>query len=76
MIAYEFYRRVPGGEDRLLGILPERRRKPERITPEAITKWARLLVNSNMSEDFFNQNIYFNRVKWPDPIREILKIAS
>ena len=70
MIAYEFYRRVPGGEDCLLGILPERRRNPERITPESITKWARLLVNSNMSEDFFNQNIYFNRIKWPDPIRE------
>ena len=69
MIAYEFYRRVPGGEDRLLGVLPERRRKPERITPESITEWARLLVNSNMSEDFFNQNIYFIRIKWPDPIR-------
>ncbi len=69
MIAYEFYRRVPGGEDRLLGILPERRKKSERITPESIANWARLLVNSHMNEDFFNQNIYFNRIKWPDPIR-------
>jgi len=28
MVVYEFYRRVPDGEDRLIGVLPERRKLP------------------------------------------------
>lgn len=59
MIAYEFYRRVPCGEDRLVGVLPERRNNPERITHESIMNWARLLV----PEDFFKRNVYFVRIE-------------
>ncbi len=59
-VAYEFYRRVPGGEeDRLLGVLPERRKDPERITHQSIMNWARLLV----PEDVFGEKIYFVRVE-------------
>jgi hypothetical protein len=57
--AYEFYRRVPGGEDRLIGVLPERRTAPARITHQSIMNWARLLV----PEDFLNERIYFLRVE-------------
>jgi len=62
MIAYEFYRRVPLGEDRLIGVLPERRKKPERITRESIMKWARMLV-STMPDDEFHRNVYFLQIK-------------
>ena len=59
MIAYEFYRRVLCGEDRLIGVLPERRKDPERITHNSIMNWAKLLA----PEDFFNERIYFVRVE-------------
>ena len=62
MIAYEFYRRVPLGEDRLIGVLPERRKNPERITGESIMNWARMLVNPLPEEEFF-RIVYFLRVK-------------
>ncbi len=65
MIAYEVYRLVPGGEDRLLGILPERRKNRERITKESVMKWARLLVSDKMTEEFFNENLYFISIPWP-----------
>ena len=59
MIAYEFYRRIPGGDDRLIGVLPERRIDKERITHQSIMNWARLLV----PEDFFTENVYFVRIE-------------
>ncbi len=63
MIAYEFYRRVPlGEEDRLIGVLPERRRKPERITRDSIMNWAKMLVIT-MPEDEFHRNVYFLEIE-------------
>ena len=41
MVAYEFYFRDEGGREHLIGILPERRRKPVRITKDAILRWGR-----------------------------------
>jgi len=61
MIVYEFYRRVPEGEDRLLGVLPERRKNPERITFDSIMNWGQLLS----PEDFSNRKIYFLRIEEP-----------
>jgi len=62
MIAYEFYRRVPLGEDRLIGVLPERRQKPERITRDSIMNWAKMLVIT-MPEDEFHRNVYFLKIE-------------
>jgi len=62
MISYEFYRRGSSGEDRLIGVLPERRKEPERITEESILNWVRLLV-SRMSEDEFSRDVYYRRVE-------------
>jgi len=61
MVAYEFYLRNEKG-DRLIGILPERRKDPKRITPESIMNWGRILgdgagINVN--------NIYFIQVEVP-----------
>jgi len=58
-VVYEFYRRVPGGEDRLIGVLPERRKDQERINHQSIMNWGRLLV----PEQILNDKVYFVRVE-------------
>jgi len=57
MVAYEFYWRDRSGNDHLLGILPERRKKQERITEESIINWGRRIVvdNSSVKDIFFTQ---------------------
>jgi hypothetical protein len=42
MVAYEFYLRTEK-KDTLIGILPERRKDPKRITHESIMNWGRIL---------------------------------
>jgi hypothetical protein len=46
MIAYEFYWHDENGEAHLLGILPERRKGPQRITEESIMKWGNLILGN------------------------------
>jgi hypothetical protein len=59
MVVYEFYRRTSGGEDRLIGVLPERRKAKERITHQSIMNWAKLLV----PEQIFSDKVYFIRLE-------------
>jgi hypothetical protein len=47
MTAYEFYWRDKKGTDHLIGILPERRKDPERITQESILNWGRKVVGDH-----------------------------
>ena len=44
MVAYEFYLDDSEGNKSLLGILPERRKDPKRITQESILGWGRMLL--------------------------------
>ena len=44
MVAYEIHWRDETGKDHLIGILPERRRKVERITLGLIFGWVRKYV--------------------------------
>ncbi len=46
MVAYEFYWRDDKGKNHLIGILPERRKNPERITHESILNWVRLVTEA------------------------------
>jgi len=57
MVAYEFYWRDWAGNEHLLGILPERRKKQERITEESIINWGKRIVidNSSVKDIFFTQ---------------------
>jgi hypothetical protein len=48
MLAYEFYSRDEIGRDNLIGILPERRRNPDRITQESIMNWGRFVLGNNV----------------------------
>ena len=61
MLIYKFYRRVPREKDSLIAVLPERRKKAERITHQSIMNWARLAVPKDVLGD--NHNIYFVRVE-------------
>jgi len=47
MVAYEFYWCDHKGKDNLIGILPERRKNPERITQESIINWARKVIGDD-----------------------------
>ena len=63
MVAYEFYLRDEAGKERLIGVLPERRRKPERITNDSI-----LNRGWNMIGDHSHaKNIHFVRLKMYGP---------
>jgi hypothetical protein len=56
MVAYELYLRNRKGEAHLLGILPERRKHPARITKESVLRWGELVLgngpNGNLKSPF------------------------
>jgi len=41
MVSYKFYFHNPKGVFEFIGVLPERRRDPERISDESILNWGR-----------------------------------
>ena len=55
--AYEFYWRDPIKGYQLIGILPERRKTPERITQKSVMNWAKIYFRRNMemNDMFFFQ---------------------
>ena len=48
MVAYEFYLNDDMKEFHLLGILPERRRDPLRISYKSIMNWGKLIVGDSV----------------------------
>ncbi len=59
MVAYEFYWRDEKGKEHFIGILPERRKNPERITKESILNWGWKVIGDNPDVN----NIYFVQVQ-------------
>ncbi len=55
MTAYEFYYRDERGKEHFIGILPERRKDPKRITKESVLNWGRMVIGE--SSDV--KDIYF-----------------
>ena len=58
MVAYEFYWRDELGDTHLVGILPERRKNPSRITQQSIMNWVRKIIGSDIKLD----DIFFFKV--------------
>jgi hypothetical protein len=58
MLAYELYTfdQVDGYE--LMGVLPERRKNPRRMTEGSVTNWGRILLGGTAE----NKSIYFKKV--------------
>ena len=59
MIAYEFYWRDPIKGPQLIGILPERRKKPERISHDSIINWGKTLLGENVDIN----DIFFVKIR-------------
>ena len=59
MLAYRFFWRDETEEVHFLGILPERRKNPERITEESILNWGWNIIGENSGIN----KIYFDRVE-------------
>ena len=55
MLAYEFYWRDEKEKIHFIGILPERRKKPERITKKSILNWGWKVIgdSSNVKDIYF-----------------------
>jgi hypothetical protein len=58
MKAYEFYWLDPKGGFQIIGVLPERRKNPERITQESIIRWGENIFG----KDFDTKDIFFIQV--------------
>ena len=53
MEAYEFYLNDSEGNKSLIGILPERRKNPKRITQKSILRWGRMLLYDHADRTSF-----------------------
>jgi len=62
MVAYELfiYDKLKGYE--LIGVLPERRKDPKRITKESVLKWGRMLLGDGAD----SYNIIFTQITMDD----------
>ena len=58
MVAYEFYWLDPIKGSELIGILPERRKNPIRITWKSVMKWGKMLLDDNADK----KSIFFKQV--------------
>jgi hypothetical protein len=58
MLAYELYSfdKTKGYE--LIGVLPERRRNPTRITRRSVMNWGKMLLGDNVDE----RSVFFKRL--------------
>jgi len=70
MVAYEFYWRDEIGRDHLIGLVPERRRKPDRITPESVSRWVRTFLDDIADFDFNNVSIIRKELTFTSPFLE------
>jgi len=58
MVAYEFYRLDPTGGFQIIGILPERRKKPVRVNHQSVMNWGLQFFG----EHFNTKDIFFIQV--------------
>ena len=70
MIAYEFYLTDSEGNKNLVGILPERRKDPKRITKESVLKWGRMVLGDSVD----NKNIIIKQVTIDDIKHQIIDV--
>ena len=61
MVAYELYWRNNKGEEHLIGILPEKRKNPARITKKSVLKWGKMVLGDGQNANL--NSVYFERVK-------------
>ena len=72
MVTYEVYSydKMKGYE--LIGILPERRKDPKRITEESVLKWGRMLLGGGKE----GNNIIFKQMIIDDVSHEMFEVKE
>ena len=68
MLAYELYTFNKEKGYELIGILPERRKNPTRITKESVIRWGRMLLD----DDVDSKDIFFKPIAIENPADGIL----
>lgn len=58
IVTYEFYVYDSKGNKTLLGILPEKRKDPKRITQKSILRWGRMLLYDTADR----RSLFYERV--------------
>jgi hypothetical protein len=61
MVAYKLYWRDDQNQEHFIGVLPERRRNPERITQESLVNWSRMVLGDKAGIDL--DNIFFVQIE-------------
>jgi len=57
MLVYKLYWRDEREKEHFIGVLPERRKNPERITDESLANWGRIVLGDKAGANL--NNIYF-----------------
>ena len=70
MVAYEFYLTDSEGNKNLVGILPERRKDPKRITKESVLKWGRMVLGDGVD----NKDIIIKQVTIDDITHQVFDV--
>ena len=78
MEAYEFYWLDPNGGYQIIGVLPERRKNPARITQQSIMNWGEKIFGKELdTKDIFFIQVTLDkktgRIFWPIPFTIIQK---
>ena len=68
MVVYELYWLNSKGEYQMMGVLPERRKNPMRITKASVMNWGKMLLGDYVD----NKSIFFKRVTIDDFTGRIL----
>ncbi len=69
MVAYEFYWLDSEGGCQIIGVLPERRKHPKRLTRESIMNWGEKFFSKNMN----TKNIFFIQVTIDDATGRVFR---
>ena len=81
MVVYELYWLNSKGEHQMIGVLPERRKNPMRITKASVMNWGKMLLG----DDADSKNIIFtrltieslaDRILWHDVFNPSVKIIN
>ncbi len=67
MVACEFYRLDSTGKSQVIGVLPERRKYPERLTEESIKRWGQKYFSQSLDA----KDIFFIQVTIDDTTGKI-----
>jgi hypothetical protein len=81
MVAYEFYWLDTNGGYQIIGVLPERRKNPMRITKESVMNWGKMLLGSDVdSKSIFFRRVTIDsladRILWNDLSNHLIDIVS